>query len=152
MRLARAAAWLAVLSALLIAACGSKSKPHESNARKTQREYCKANGWIYEPATNTCKVPSKTTQTTTQAQPSTSAPSASTRKCGDESQSGSDSAVDIQAEGVGCGEARKVARGVTIEGADAPLGYQCPDANTYAAKLQTCTKGDAKVSWSVQFE
>ena len=40
---------------------------------------------------------------------------------------------------------------MTIEGADnGPNGFDCPDAQTYAAEKQTCTKGEATVTWDVR--
>ena len=88
-------------------------------------------------------------QTTTESQASEE------EECGSISggPGGGDSVENITATGVDCTTAKAIARAVTIEGADAPpSGFDCPDAQTYAAEQQTCTKGDAKVSWDVKFE
>lgn len=43
-----------VLALLFLAGCGSPA----SGGKVDQRQYCKDNGWTYEPATDTCKVKS----------------------------------------------------------------------------------------------
>ena len=66
---------------------------------------------------------------------------------------GGDSVANLGAQGANCAAAKAVARAVTIEGADnGPNGFDCPDAQTYAAEKQTCTKGEATVTWDVTFE
>ena len=46
---------IAVAIAIFLVGCGS-GEAKKPNARQIQKEYCKANGWIYEPKTNTCRV------------------------------------------------------------------------------------------------
>lgn len=41
-----------VLAFLFASGCGSPS-----GGKVDQAQYCKDNGWIYEPATDTCRVP-----------------------------------------------------------------------------------------------
>lgn len=41
-----------VLAFLFLAGCGSPS----SSGKVDQAQYCKDNGWTYEPATDTCKI------------------------------------------------------------------------------------------------
>jgi len=42
---------IVTLCALPLAGCGSPT-----SGKVDQRQYCHDNGWIYEPATDTCKV------------------------------------------------------------------------------------------------
>lgn len=136
----RSTSILLAVVALAFVGCGDDAADKEADAPTTT-------------TTAPAATSTDTATTDTSATPTTTEEASDEQDCGSLAgrSGGGDAPEDIKADKVDCETARAVAKAVTVDGTDPPvMGFDCPDAQTYGAEQQTCTKGEAMITWRVK--